>query len=139
MVVLGVEVGVSDSAAFAHGVAVPVYFDKPVTPSIADPPFTGIDTVTFVVEVEVAPVPGSLGVILEVQLKPNAWKESTAQGDRTWVNGSRTTDSRFSLPESMKNRLQGAHLQSLRVSVHLTFFGIQFHRVRKDELESRHS
>jgi len=51
--------------------------------SLRRSPFTGVDTVPFVVEVEVAPVLGSLGVILEAQLKPNAWEESMVQGDRT--------------------------------------------------------
>jgi len=57
MVVLGVEVGVSGSAAFSV-VAAPVSFGNPGTPSIADPPFTGVDTVPFAVEVEGGPSTG---------------------------------------------------------------------------------
>jgi len=55
-------VGVSDSVALT----VPASFDNPGTLSITDPPLTGLDAVAFVVEVEAAPVPGSLNVILEV-------------------------------------------------------------------------
>ena len=60
--VLVAEVGVSDSVVLT----VPASFDKPGTLSITDPPFTGVDAVAFVIEVEAAPVPGSLNVILEV-------------------------------------------------------------------------
>jgi hypothetical protein len=42
---------------------------KPGTLSITDPPFTGEDTLTFVVEVEPAPVAGSLSVILDVPVE----------------------------------------------------------------------
>lgn len=56
---------VSASAPLAM-VAVPASFDKPGTLSITDPPLTGVDTATFIVGVEEAPVPGSLSVILEV-------------------------------------------------------------------------
>lgn len=51
--------------------------------SLRRSPFTGVDTVPFVVEVEVAPVLGSLGVILEAQLNLNTWEESMVQGDGT--------------------------------------------------------
>jgi len=67
VIVLGAGVGVSSSAVFV--VVTPVSFDKPGTLSITDPPFTGVDTVAFVVEVEAAPVPGSLSVILEVPVE----------------------------------------------------------------------
>ena len=65
VVVLGAGVGVSGSAALVAVVA-PVSFGKPGTLSITDPPLTGVDTAAFVEEVEAAPVPGSLSVILEV-------------------------------------------------------------------------
>jgi len=68
VVLLGAEVGVSGSAAFAVVVAL-ASFGKPGTLSITNPPFTGVDTVAFVVEVEAAPVPGSLSVILEVPVE----------------------------------------------------------------------
>ena len=68
VVVLGVEVGVSGSAAFVVVTAL-VSFGKPGTLSITDPPFTGVDTVAFAVEVEAAPVPESLSVILEVPVE----------------------------------------------------------------------
>jgi len=41
----------------------------------------------------------------------------------------------FSLPESINNRSQGAHLQSMRVFMDLTFIRVESHRVRKDELD----
>jgi len=65
VVALGAGVGVSGSAALVV-VAALVSFGKPGTLSITDPPLTGVDTATPVVEVEVAPVPGSLSVILDV-------------------------------------------------------------------------
>jgi hypothetical protein len=65
VVVLGAGVCVSGSVALAV-VAAPVSFDKPGTLSITDPPLTGVETAAFIVEVEAAPVPGSLSVILEV-------------------------------------------------------------------------
>ena len=68
MVVLGVEVGVSGSAAFAM-VAALVSFGNPGTLRITDSPLTGVNTVPFVVGVEVAPVPGSLGVISEAPVE----------------------------------------------------------------------
>jgi len=43
-----------------------VSFGKPGTPGTTDPPFTEVDTVALVVEVEVAPVLGGLCVIFEV-------------------------------------------------------------------------
>ena len=55
VVVLEAEVGVSGSAACAV-VAAPVSFGNPGALSITEPPFTGVDIVAFVVEVEVAPV-----------------------------------------------------------------------------------
>ena len=64
VVALGAGVGVSGSAAFTVVVA-PTSFGKPGTLSITDPPLTGVDTAALVAEVEVAPVPGSLRVILE--------------------------------------------------------------------------
>ena len=68
MTVLGAGVGISGSAAFVVAAAL-ASFGKPGTLSITDPPFTGADTVAFVVEVEAAPVPGSLSVILEVPVE----------------------------------------------------------------------
>ena len=65
VVVLGVGVCVSGSVALTV-VAAPVSFSKPGTLSITDPPLTGVETAAFIVEVEGAPVPGSLRVILEV-------------------------------------------------------------------------
>ena len=41
----------------------------------------------------------------------------------------------FSLPESINNRSQGAHLQSMRVFMDLTFIRVESHHVRKDELD----
>lgn len=65
VVVLGTGDGLSGSdplVAFVLG-----SFGKPGTLSITDPPFTGVDTATFAVEVEA--VPGSLSVILEVPVE----------------------------------------------------------------------
>ena len=54
-----------------HEVAAPVHFGKPETPSIADPPLTGVDTVPFVVEVEGGPGTGKprcdLGGLFEAE------------------------------------------------------------------------
>jgi len=69
MIILGAEIGVSGSAASVMAVAL-VSPGKPETLGTTDPPpFTEVDTVTFVVEVEAAPVPESLGVILEVPIE----------------------------------------------------------------------
>jgi len=46
-----------------------VSIGKPGTLRITDPPFTGVDTIAFIVEIEAAPVPGSLSVILEVPVE----------------------------------------------------------------------
>ena len=68
VVVLGAGVGVSDSGTLLVVTAL-VSFGKPGTLSITDPPLTGVDTVAFVIELEAAPVPGSLSVILEVPVE----------------------------------------------------------------------
>ena len=58
-------VGVSGSVILAVVVAL-VSFGNPGTLSITDPPLTGVEPAAFAVEVEAAPVPGSLRVILDV-------------------------------------------------------------------------
>jgi len=68
VLVLGAEVGLSGSAASVVTAAL-ASFGKSGTLSITDPPFTGVDTVAFAVEVEAAPVPESLSVILEVPVE----------------------------------------------------------------------
>ena len=80
--VLVAGVGVSDSAALT----VLTSFDKPGTLSITDPPLTGVDAVAFVVEVEAAPVPGSLNVILEVPVDTeySGRKCGAGRSDMSW-------------------------------------------------------
>ena len=65
MIVLGAGVGVLGSATLVVVVTL-AFFGRLRTLSITDPPLTGVDAVAFVAEVEVAPVPGSLSVILKV-------------------------------------------------------------------------
>ena len=67
MVVLWTGVEVFGSVALE--VVAVLLFDKPGTLSITDPPLIGVETVAFVVEVEAAPIPGSLNVILEVPVE----------------------------------------------------------------------
>ena len=81
--VLGAGVGVSGSTALE---ATPVSFGKPGTLSITDPPLTGVDVAAFAVEVEAAPVPGSLSVILEdpddIEYSGRVWGEG--RSDMSW-------------------------------------------------------
>lgn len=83
--VLGVEAGVSGSAALTVVVALES-FGKPGTLSITDPPLTGIDVAAFVVEAEAAPAPGSLSVILEVPVDGgySVREKGAGRSDMSW-------------------------------------------------------
>ena len=71
--------------------AKPASFGNPSTLSTTDPPLREVDTATFAAEVEAAPAPGNLRVILEVQSMASTREGSNAQGGQTSAGGSRTT------------------------------------------------